>query len=764
MKRTAWFLGFLVVLALGAGPANAATRYTVSGTGDAPGATCTGTVCASLRAAVSDVPAGSTIQLGPGIYKLSGVLLIGQSETIAGVSPSQTTIQQTEAGDGVIEASVGNLALSGLTVTGGSKLGKSGFDQHAGGIFTAGTGLTLDHVSVTNNTATGYKGVGGSGGGDAVGGIQIDGSSTVLTISDSSITNNTATGGDGANVTNGNGGPGGTAYGALSDFAAAATITNTLISGNTATGGNGGTASGNVGFSGGLSGQADGAITIIAHPSSSTTLIAGSTIANNTSIGGKGGNGVGTSNVPRGGNGNTVFGALSGGGNTLKVVSSTVSGNTGRPATGGTGSTTGSAGSVVGGGVSIGSGSAALINSTIAGNVATGANGEGGGVDMRSTGALVMAADTVFGNTAGEGGNLYASSSQFRINSTIIAGGVQTTTGGIASGNCLLDSVTETDFGDNLESTTPSQCGFSPAKSDVFGESPQLAALASNGGPTTTMALGGTSPAIGHGGDCNDISQSGSAPLTVDQRGLPRVSPCDIGAFQHQPVVEQTAPAISGSPTFGGTLSCSPGTWTGDGLSYAYQWTRNGSRIAGQTGRTHVVSVVDFGSQLGCAVTATGTYGHAGATATLAMPPNCNCTPAITKLAQSHRSWRRGSALAHLTALAASRPPVGTTFRFRLDRAATVTLSFTRTSPGRVVRGRCVAVTKTNRHGKSCTRSAAAGRLSFTAHAGANRIAFAGRLSRRKRLATGPYLLGVTAALRGGPSSRPSSLRFSVVG
>ncbi len=762
MKWTGRGLALLAAMALGETPATAATTYTVTGTADAAGATCTGTVCTSLRAAVANVPAGGTIQLGTGIYRLNGVLAITQSEAIVGVSPAQTTIQQTKTGDGVIEASAGDLSLSDLTITGGTKVGRNGFDQHAGGIFTAGTSLSLDHVSVTNNTATGSSATGANGG-DAVGAIQIDGASTALTISNSSITNNAATGGTGADIVgSGNGKAGGVAYGALADFAAAPTITNTVVTGNVATGGSGGTGSGNPGFHGGLSGQADGAITIIAKPTSSTTLITGSMIANNKTIGGRGGKGT---NTAGGGNGNTVFGAIAGVGNTLKVTSSTISGNTAQPSSGGEGSTpsnNGSGGTVVGSGFGIDSGSLILINSTVAGNVITGQSGEGAGIDMRGTG-LTLANATVFGNSAPQGGNLNVSSSQLTLAGTLIAGGVQTVSGGPSSSNCNLDTVTETDIGHNLESTTPSQCGLSVGKQDLIGANPQLASLAANGGPTQTMAPGGTSPALTAGGSCTDISQPGTAPLTVDQRGLPRATPCDIGAVQHQLVAQQSAPSITGTPTFGKTLTCSPGTWSGDGLSYGYEWLRGGRPIASQTRSTHVVAAADFATTLACVVTVTGTYSRGSAQVSLTMPINCNCTPKIARFAQSHRAWRRSSSLARLSAVA-RRPPVGTTFTFALDRAATVTLSFTRSSAGRVVGGRCVAVTAGNRHGRSCTRATSAGTLSLKAHRGKNKITFAGHLSRRKRLGTGNYLVGITAALSGGPSSRPSTLRFSVVG
>ena len=51
---------------------------------------------------------------------------------------------------------------------------------------------------------------------------------------------------------------------------------------------------------------------------------------------------------------------------------------------------------------------------------------------------------------------------------------------------------------------------------------PQLRALLSNGGPTPTMALRPTSPAIDAGGDCGG----------TDQRGAPRDRRCDAGAYE----------------------------------------------------------------------------------------------------------------------------------------------------------------------------------------------------------------------------------------
>jgi len=63
-----------------------------------------------------------------------------------------------------------------------------------------------------------------------------------------------------------------------------------------------------------------------------------------------------------------------------------------------------------------------------------------------------------------------------------------------------------------------------PCTADPLGADPLLAELSDNGGPTQTLALQAESPAIDAGQDCPE----------TDQRGLPRVGACDLGAFELQ--------------------------------------------------------------------------------------------------------------------------------------------------------------------------------------------------------------------------------------
>jgi hypothetical protein len=70
------------------------------------------------------------------------------------------------------------------------------------------------------------------------------------------------------------------------------------------------------------------------------------------------------------------------------------------------------------------------------------------------------------------------------------------------------------------------------------------------------------------------------------------------------------APVISGTNTFGSTLTTTDGTFTGTApLTYTYQWLRNGSPISGQTASTYVIGASDSLANITCSVTATNSYG-----------------------------------------------------------------------------------------------------------------------------------------------------------
>ena len=127
-----------------------------------------------------------------------------------------------------------------------------------------------------------------------------------------------------------------------------------------------------------------------------------------------------------------------------------------------------------------------------------------------------------------------------------------------------------------------------------------------------------------------------------------------------------------------------------------------------------------------------GTNTSAAATATITVaappviPPSTTPPPALklTNVTQSHRTWRESNALA--TIASGPKPPIGTTFSFTLNKTARVTFAFTQ---------------KKNAHAKSITR----GTITFTGHAGRNKVAFGGRVNRDNRLARGTYTVIITA-------------------
>jgi hypothetical protein len=100
------------------------------------------------------------------------------------------------------------------------------------------------------------------------------------------------------------------------------------------------------------------------------------------------------------------------------------------------------------------------------------------------------------------------------------------------------------------------------------------------------------------------------------------------------------APAIHGKATSGASLSCEPGVWINDPLSFTYRWSRNGTPIAGATSPSYKVRVADEGSTLTCTVSASGAAGTGPATTTkgvLVTVPRIAGCPAATGLLSGTR-------------------------------------------------------------------------------------------------------------------------------
>ena len=75
-----------------------------------------------------------------------------------------------------------------------------------------------------------------------------------------------------------------------------------------------------------------------------------------------------------------------------------------------------------------------------------------------------------------------------------------------------------------------------------------------------------------------------------------------------------TAPHATGSTTLGSVLNCTMGTWTNEPTSYAYQWLRDGTAIAGAIAAQYTLVAADSTHSISCTVTATNAAGSASST------------------------------------------------------------------------------------------------------------------------------------------------------
>jgi fibronectin type III domain protein len=159
-----------------------------------------------------------------------------------------------------------------------------------------------------------------------------------------------------------------------------------------------------------------------------------------------------------------------------------------------------------------------VTNSTIANNTAIG----GPAVFDGGFGSATFSADTIVGNT-GPDGVINAPFETMNFKDVLLAGNA-------ASGDvCGFFGGSESESYNLADDA--SGCGFTNGvNNDVVGVGAQTMPLDNYGGPTDTVALQSTSPAI-DAGSCTDYF---GATLAFDQRGVarPRDATCDIGAYE----------------------------------------------------------------------------------------------------------------------------------------------------------------------------------------------------------------------------------------
>ena len=515
------------LVVLGATSAQAAVTLTPNRFDDPgiPGESCKPVVAGkcSLRGAVNHAAAGDTVQLGAGTYVLEiADLEVDANITIAGAGPGATTILQTVAGDRVIDAHEANgLTLSGVTITGGNVFGANGED---------GSGVGADGSEGGRAEAAGVLGSG------------------TVKLTDVVITGNTAFGGDGGNgaagsssVPGGEGGRGGGVSGVGIRGFASLVMLRVAITGNVGfpgeAGAGGPAAAGGEAGAGGFGGTTVGAGVNAGFSALTATdsLIAGN--VGHVTPGGPGGNSGPLADPGEGGQGGGANGVAVFANGALKLTNVTIAANLAEGGTGGPGGNStnagfptaggegGSASSGGGAGVSLFNGAEGSFASvTIAGNrITPGVGGEGG---SGSSGGGKGDTGFVF---AARGANVFISDAALEMRGTLIADGV----GGAGAEECTVQSNgTLKSLGNNLIGRG-AQCIDAPVAGDKLGAAANLGPLADNGGPTQTLALLPGSAAIDAGAaTCLDAD---GVPFATDQRGAPRLSPCDIGAFELQP-------------------------------------------------------------------------------------------------------------------------------------------------------------------------------------------------------------------------------------
>ncbi len=653
--------------------------------------------------------------------------------------------------------------------------GRGGDGGAGGGIFNSGV-LTVTRSTVTGNTAgsggtggfgqggqstgtngMGGLGTGGTGGNGGQGGGIAAGDATTTTDQASSISGNAAgAGGDGglgqggagglagfmSSATGGTGGQGGGGPGGFGGGGGgissasslnSMTATAVLIEGNAGgAGGDGGNGNGSVGGAaigtgnGGNGGNGNGSIGREGGPGGGLLMTAGTVVAatfsgNVTGAGGKGGNGTGG-----GGGGAAQTGA---GGN----------GGVGDAGSGGSGS--------VGGALSVGTGST-IRHATITSNQLAAPGGPGtatggpAGQGSGGAGSVGIAAPGSPGS-AGSGGGVFSAGATLA-NSVLSGNAAPSCDGSVTDGQHNIV--------------------FPDAGCPGVNVDPQLGALADNGGPTKTQAVGPGSPAF------DAVPPAACSP--TDQRGVsrPQGAGCEAGAYEFAPpsVVTGQATATSASTaTLEGAVTPNArttsyhfeiGTTTAYGRSTPVQGAGAGTAaVAVQESVNGLASDATYHYRL-VATNAEGT--SAGEDRTLVIPDSV--APRFLSASLAPKVFavnRRGPAE---TPVAAQRRRRGTTFRYTLSEPARVLFTISRARPGRRVGRRCVKPTRRNRARRKCTRYVLVRRFAAQAGTAPTRKKFSGRIGRRS-LKPGRYRATLTARDAAGNVSAPRRLRFRVV-
>lgn len=471
-----------------------------------------------------------TFNCGTATITLTSALTINQNTTIDGGG------QITLSGGGttrIIEHTAGTLTLQNITLTNGRAQGAN-TDANGSAIRSRYQGtvptLNLNNVTISNNVAnlTSFSG-GGISAYDFGGAVFTQGG--YLNVTDSAFTSNTATNS-----------AGGAIHGLRSDIA----ITNSTFTNNISNGG----------------GQGGAIYVDGARPNNGVVRITGGTFSGNTAHNQGGAmyvhlyqnndavtiDGVSFMNNAVNGGSLALGGAFSGGNGRVTILNSLFSGNVvDRP------------GDLDGSGGAFASAETAVItiaNSTFTGNRAEGMsyNANGGAIyNVNNPQQFQIINSTIAGNFAGWVGGGISSTTNGRLINTIVAN--NTADNGPNTWQIQQQcSAQLVNGGSNIQyppkNPNPNFFNETICANNITVVNPLLGALANNGGPTQTMALPASSPAVDAG---NQAHCTASPVSDRDQRGYFRtfdgngdgVFSCDIGAYEFSSFNITSAPNVA---------------------------------------------------------------------------------------------------------------------------------------------------------------------------------------------------------------------------
>lgn len=165
----------------------------------------------------------------------------------------------------------------------------------------------------------------------------------------------------------------------------------------------------------------------------------------------------------------------------------------------------------------------------------------------------------------------------------------------------------------------------------------------------------------------DDVAGNVSADSSIDVEAAP-TGPAPA------PVATK-APSVSGTPQVGRTLTAAPGSWNIAGVTFTYQWLRDGAPIARATARTYRATAADARHRLAVKVTATKA-GHAPGVAQSSLSKMVTRAVTKSRMSISKKSIRSGQKIKVTVKVSSSAgvPPGKLRFTYRGKVVRTLTL------------------------------------------------------------------------------------------